>query len=315
MSSRRAPLSPVGLLLGEVVPTMFLLKAKWRDVSLDEMGGVMKRIESLRRGLKVMDLLQAAGPLSLAELARATGIDKATLLRILATLEEEAHARRGLGDGLWYAATRDMVAPAADTLLAQVSAPVLDRLCQKALWPSDVGVYHDGSIQILETSRRLSPFLVNRVVNYDVHVLPSAMGRAILAWSAPETRAEILTTLASRNSPHDRLAGERDRVARLIDETLTRGYAIRHPGYFVAVRREATVSAIAVPVLSRGVAIGAVNLSWVARAQSEADIASAHLEDLRRAAAEIAKAIPLPRSVSGTTDRQGGKDRRHLARG
>lgn len=263
----------------------------------------MKRIESLRRGLKVMDLLQAGGPLNLADIARATGIAKATLLRILITLEEEGHARRGLSDRLWHAATRDMVAPAADTLLAQVSAPVLDRLCQKVLWPSDVGVYHDGVIQILETSRRLSPFLVNRLVNYDVHVLPSAMGRAILAWSPPEVREDILSTLSGRTSPHDRLAGERDRVSRLIEETLARGYATRHPGYFVAVRREATVSAIAVPVLRHGMAIGAVNLSWVARAQSEADIASAHLDDLRRAAAEIAKAIPLHRSLSGTSGR------------
>ena len=250
----------------------------------------MKRIESLRRGLQVMQLLRDEAPLSLAALARRSGLAKATLLRILVTLEDSGHARRGLGDGLWHAAGPVAEETDPDRRLTQVCGPLLDQLCQKVLWPSDVGVYHGGSIRVLETSRRVSPFLVNRVVNYGIHVLPSAMGRAVLAWASDADRAQILADLRNSAEPHDRLAAHPDKVEELIGDTRARGYAVRHPGYFVTVPREALVSAIAVPVMVQQRAIAALNLSWVASAQSEADFATAHLERLQQVAADIARA-------------------------
>ena len=251
----------------------------------------LKRIESLRRGLSVMDLLQGSGPLSLAELARQSGLAKATLLRILLTLEEAGHARRGLADGLWHPGAQGVHGPAPERRLAQISGPPLDRLCQKVLWPSDVGVYDTRTIRVLETSRRMSPFLVNRVVNYGIHVLPSAMGRAILAWSPEAEREAILDDLRKSDEPHDRLAAHPDKVAQLIEETRARGYATRHPGYFVNVRREALVSAIAVPVLSQGGVIAAVNLSWLTSAATEADLVATALGPLTAAAREIEEGL------------------------
>ena len=44
------------------------------------------------------------------------------------------------------------------------------------------------------------------VVNYGIHVLPSAMGRAILAWSPEVEREAILDDLRKSDEPHDRLA-------------------------------------------------------------------------------------------------------------
>lgn len=251
----------------------------------------MKRIESLRRGLMVMDVLREEGPLALSDLSRGTGIAKASLLRILVTMEEAGHASRGLGDGLWHASARNQHSPGPATRLAQVSGPYLDRLCQKVLWPSDVGIYEARKIRVLETSRRVSPFLVNRVVNYGIHVLPSAMGRAILAWSQPDARAALLEDLRAGRGPHDALADHPEKVAQLVEETRARGYALRHPGYFVHARREALVSAIAVPVIVEERVVAAVNLSWVASAQSEADFAATHLASLREVAEGIARDI------------------------
>lgn len=250
---------------------------------------VTKHISALRRGLAVLDLLSSASSLSLAELAQQTGMAKATLLRMLVTLEMAGHARRGLGDNRWRAAGR--AGPAdADGRLAEVSAPVLDGLCQRVLWPSDVGVYRGGAIQVLETLRLLSPFLVNRVVSYGIHVLPSAMGRAILAWTSDQYRKEILRDLCQVRGAHERMAQDPEAVENLVRETRARGYAVRHPGYYVTAAREALVSAIALPVMQGDHAIAAVNLSWVAKAMTEAEVVSSHLEDLRGAVADISDA-------------------------
>ncbi|WP_302140078.1 helix-turn-helix domain-containing protein [Halomonas alkalicola] len=58
-----------------------------------------KTIQALARGLKVVNVIDAEdAPVSLKDLHEATGIDKATILRILATLESEGWVYRGIGD-------------------------------------------------------------------------------------------------------------------------------------------------------------------------------------------------------------------------
>jgi IclR family mhp operon transcriptional activator len=176
--------------------------------------------------------------------------------------------------------------------LAEIAGPILDALCQRVLWPSDVGVYDDGAIRVLETSRRLSPFLVNRdVISRRIHVVPSAMGRAILAWSGAEGRERILADLVRHGEPHERPARDAERMGRLLSDTLERGYAVRHPGYYISVPREAQVTAVAVPVLVAGEPVAAINLSWVASAMSEDNFVARNLSDLCASAAEISAGL------------------------
>jgi len=40
--------------------------------------------------------------------------------------------------------------------------PILNELCRKVAWPSDMGVCRGRSIVILESSRRNSPLVINR---------------------------------------------------------------------------------------------------------------------------------------------------------
>ena len=58
-----------------------------------------KTINSLERGLAVLRSLEEDTGKSLAELHQATGIPKASLLRILGTLEKSQFAWQAIGDG------------------------------------------------------------------------------------------------------------------------------------------------------------------------------------------------------------------------
>lgn len=252
---------------------------------------MVKVIDSLQRGLQVYRRLEQAGPLGLSELARETALSKATLLRILTTLAEAGFAHQRLNDRKWLVAGGAEVS-GPHGRLAAVAGPVLDELCQRVLWPSDVGIYDRGSIRILETSRRLSPFLVNRdILMRNIHVLPSAMGRAILAWSTPARRKHILSELAASEETHDRPARTPSMVTEIVEATIARGYAKRSTGYFISEPREAKVTAVAVPVIVGGEAIAAINLSWVAGAITEAEFEKVLLEHLRAAALRISEDI------------------------
>ncbi len=254
----------------------------------------MKQIRALERGLAVLDSVTRAGPSSLQALAEETELPKATLLRILLTLEAAGYVRRGLGDRLWRANVRTgpLQGNRQEIILAEVTGPVLDRLCQEILWPSDIGVYIGGTIRVLETSRRMSPFVVNRdVLTSRVHVMPSAMGRAILAWSNEAERARIISDLSRTDDPQDVPARDPLRVAALIAETRAQDYATRSPSYYVRERREAAMRAIAVPVIAGTRVIGAINLTWIHSAEPEAAFIRRHLNRLQQAAAEIADAF------------------------
>jgi IclR family mhp operon transcriptional activator len=254
----------------------------------------VKRIRALSRGLMVLRVLEDTGPLTLHELSLRTSLAKATLLRMLATLEAESYIRRGLGDQLYHLNIRGGPPPREGwkAVLAEVAGPVLDRLCHDVLWPSDIGVYEDGAIRILETSRRLTPILLNRdVLAKDIHVLQSAMGRAFLAWCSEDRRREVLGRLSSSRHPYDRLARDRRAVEELLADVRANGFGTRHPGYFVTQPRESRVSAIAVPVFVGESPIGAVNLIWVTRAMAEAEFAREYGPRLRASANEISTGV------------------------
>ncbi|MDD7972697.1 helix-turn-helix domain-containing protein [Roseinatronobacter alkalisoli] len=255
----------------------------------------MKRIASLERGLLVMDFLRRSGPMSLAEVTQRSGLPKPTVLRILRTLAAAGVAHQGLADRLWRLSPQNNPATGnddPDARLTEIAGVMLDALCRKVLWPSDIGVYRDGAIQVLENSRRMSPFLVNRdVISQRIHVLPSAMGRAILAWSSADIRERILSELPVLGGGIDRALPPAADLDASLARIRARGYAARQKGYFVSIPREGRVMAIAVPVdLGQG-RVAAVNLSWVASAMTETDFVGRHLDELSATARHIEAAL------------------------
>src|SRR5262245_16027239 len=123
-----------------------------------------KSIRSLARGVQVIRALQAASPSSLRDLHRATKIPKPTLLRILHTLEQCGFTSRRLADGSYSLSAslgRVRKRSTRHDRLAEVAAPILDRLGKKVLWPSDLLVPARGHLKIVETNQPQSPFLID----------------------------------------------------------------------------------------------------------------------------------------------------------
>lgn len=253
----------------------------------------VKSIRALARGLDVLKALQDRPATSLHDLHGDTGLSKPTLLRILRTLEEAGMVHRAIGDGRYRvsARVRFLGHDLSDhDAIAEQAAPVLDRLCRRILWPSDIAVYKDGAMEILETSRQQTPFLVNRArMGYRVHMLMSAMGRAYLAFCPRDERDRILARLRRSDDPYDRRARERSAVLAILRQDRERGYAVREPGYGYWVTDRSRAAAIAVPVLLNSRVMASINLCWVDGAVTTEKMVDLHLADLQDAAAEIAR--------------------------
>jgi len=261
----------------------------------------VKSVRALERGLQVLERVREAESASLNDLHLHTGLSRATLLRALKTLEldgwiQAAHdgAAYRLGPKMFGSTTFS----SRHRTLADLAVPVLQELGKKVTWPSDVAICRGGCMVILESSRRHSPFVINRnAVGRRPSMLKSAMGRAYLAFCPAEERERLLERLRRSTNPDDKSAGVTSLVQQILRDTRERGYGVREPGYWAAADDYGgDVSSIAVPVVVGVQVAASISLLWVAGTSSVEDFARAHLGALREAAAMLARSIEEQRS-------------------
>jgi IclR family mhp operon transcriptional activator len=262
-------------------------------------------MRGLERGLRVLDALQSNPIASLHELYLATGISKPSLLRVLQTLERFGLVTRRLGDRRYRASTGLTRRPrrhARHERVAEAAAPVLDRLCQRISWPSDMMVPAGDHMVIAETSQTQTPFLIKAGgIGSRVNWLLSAVGRAYLAYCPDKEREEILQKLRKSDEPVNRLAREPKRLDKILVETRQRGYGLRDSGFvggfYGSPPQDDGLAAIALPLLDRNRVHGAVNILWVKTAFTVEEFVNRHLADLQGAAREIMDHLRSPRSA------------------
>lgn len=232
----------------------------------------------------------------------ATGLARATLLRLLKTLEDRnwvAYAHEDSTYRLRSHAHRQSVSVSPQGEIAELATPILDHLCKRILWPSGVAVRDGHTMLILQTKQNASPFTVDRtIIGHRPSLLKSATGRAYLAFCPRAERERLLRALRQSGHPDDNLAHVPKLVDRILDDTRRNGYGVRE---FARRTRlsdtEASFNAIAVPVMTHGRVIACINTLWIENVMSVKSFATAYLPVLRGAANDLAGLLaraPLP---------------------
>jgi IclR family mhp operon transcriptional activator len=261
-------------------------------------------IKGLERGLYVLQVLQSKPIASLAELYAATGISKPSLLRILKTLQRAGLVTQRIADGHYRLSTFQRVVRSRDRhdRVAEAAAPVLERLCEKVNWPSDLFVPAGDRMELRETSRPRSPFVLffsTNLVGVHVGWLMTGVGRAYLAWCPEREREDILRKLRKSDNPEDRLAREPKRLEAILSQTRSRGYGTRDPAYisgkYGSYPRGDGMATIAVPLSGDRRVYGSINILWIRTSHTVEDFAAGHLADLQYAAREIVASLQRPK--------------------
>lgn len=261
----------------------------------------MKTIRGLQRGIEVIRALQDAPGRSLADLHRATQLPKATLLRVMQTLEGERLVWRSLGDGLYrYRAAAISPVWMRNQQLAERAGPLLARLQRETQWPSDLVVYRGYFMELVETSRGMSRLALSRdTLGERVDIAGTAVGRAFLAFCTDTERRRILDHLGR----HPGLRGplgpiDARELAQALDQARRDGFARRDPRLLARLahlgRADDGLDAIAVPVRRGTRVIGAVNLVWLRRFALADRLIDRHLARLQGVAASMS--IPPARA-------------------
>jgi IclR family mhp operon transcriptional activator len=257
----------------------------------------VKTIRALDRGLEVLAFLHQARAASLHDLFLATGLPKATLTRMIVTLEKRGMVWQRLADGAYMAS--HTLRPRAPELsdehyLVEVSAPVMERLCRKVNWPSVLAVPRLDCMEVIETNRPKSYFSHVQVgpIGFRINMLRSATGRAYIAFCSESERQAMLQRLVASSEPGNFTARKPDMVERLLGETRRLGYGQRTPdfgGHFDQTRREWNDDrdSIAVPIFVGDEVIAVLNMTWMHKVATVPQMVKAHLPTLAAAAREI----------------------------
>jgi IclR family pca regulon transcriptional regulator len=235
--------------------------ASWIGASKHELGRDF--IESLARGLTVLTAFGAGrAALTLTDVARATGLARATARRALITYEHLGLVRQQPESRTFTLTPRVLslgFPPLSRTTLPRIAAPHLADLSARVKESTALAVLvsSGSSTEIQYTARAVSP----RIMGVDIRVgtrLPASatsLGRVLLADT--ESSADL-------------------------DRVRTQGYALLDEGW------EDGLRTIAVPLRDRtGRVVAAVNVALHAAGRTERECVEEILPELRRTATRI----------------------------
>jgi IclR family transcriptional regulator, mhp operon transcriptional activator len=267
---------------GELFFTFFTLFTASMDIQV-------KSIASLKRGLAVLKVLQEEESVAFADLHRATGIPRASLLRILKTMADGGWIQRDAVSGLYTtepAPEPQQPEPDWRKQLSQLSQPIRRALERKIPWPVNIAVRDQTQMVILDTKSGCSLTPNYHALSFRPEMLETAVGRCYLAFCPNDEREDILQKLARRARGRTQFLLIGETVRSALARVRTQGYAL-HSAADIAPQSPRRYGALAVPLHHRGKLMASMAFVWLPTVQSEAQVTAAYLPHLRDAALAI----------------------------
>lgn len=246
----------------------------------DTMGGLAK-------GLSVIETFTADHPRqSIAEVATASGLDRATARRCLLTL---AHLGYADYDGKFFTLTPRVLrlgtACLATMPLPQMVQPWLDRLSETLGESSSVSILDGDEIVYIARASQRKVMSISLMPGSRLPAFCTSMGRVLLA-ALPE--AEVEQRLAMRS-----LLARTTYTVTNSSDVMARIAAARADGFAIIDQEvELGLRSIAVPILdARGHTVAALNLGVPALTESPSALQTRYLPALKLVQSELRKVI------------------------
>jgi IclR family pca regulon transcriptional regulator len=235
-------------------------------------------IASLGKGLRVLECFGADRPRqSIAEVAEATGLDRATARRCLLTLHELGHADY---DGKFFTLTprvlRLGIGALAALPLPQVVQPWLDQLSEQTLQSCSVSILDGTEIVYMARAAQRRVMSIGLMPGSRLPAHCTSMGRVLLA-ALPEDKARAVVE-ASDLSPRTRYSlTDPEAILAEVARVKAAGYAL------VDQEAELGLRSLAVPVVNtHRKVVAALNVGMAAVQGDAATIVPTYLPALQR---------------------------------
>jgi IclR family transcriptional regulator, pca regulon regulatory protein len=261
--------------------------------------GRPQSLQSLERGIAVIQVFSRERPaLTLSEVARLTGITRATARRILLTLEEVGHVR---SDGRLFSLTPRVLslgwAYLSSLNLWETAQPMMEELAQRTNESCSAATLDLPDVVYVARVPTRRIMTISLGVGTRLPAYCTSMGRVLLA-GLPDAEREIFLASARLERQTDRTITEPARLRAAVDEVRERGWAL------VDQELELGLRSIAAPLRAGGQTIAALNVAVAAPRVGLGELRDTILPDLLNAARRISEALdqglqPAAASVDG----------------
>ncbi|MCO7515421.1 helix-turn-helix domain-containing protein [Pseudomonas guariconensis] len=249
-----------------------------------------KPVEAVARALKVLRVVNEEKQATVASIHRQTGLDKATIVRMLETLHHEGYVSKDPERAVYSVTARTLLLSQGydkSRWVANIAEPTLARFRNAIGWPSDIALFDYDAMVVVQTSRGSGPLSFNRQPGFRSPMLVTSIGIAYLAFCEREEREAIIQRLAATPEEWNQLAHQPAKLEELLEKVRQDGFAVMSDAYSSNVFA-GNVWAIGVPVMHEGKLYATMNIMML---KSAVDLDSARenlLAPLQEAAAEIA---------------------------
>lgn len=243
-------------------------------------------VSAAARVLAILECMSKARSVGLEELSRSVGLAKPTVYRFLLTLQALGYARRVEGDR-WAITLRlfNVGSRALDHLdLYAASRPVAEELSEELGETVHMGILEgDSAVYVLKIESKYTIRMFSRV-GRRIPLYCTAIGKVLLAFSDPETRAAALQDVKLvAHTP--KTITKRAALDAELKKIAARGYAIDDEEH------EEGIVCIGAPVFDReGALVAALSASWPSF-RFETAASSRHAVAVAAAAARISSIL------------------------
>lgn len=247
-------------------------------------------IRSLSRGIAVLKAINQGGPLSMMEIAHASGVPYPTACRLVQTLlheeliEREPSRRRYRPTALVQALAHGFQGHAP---LVQAARPHIVEMTRQLGWPITLSTPVGHSMVIRDSTHALTSLTFNRYYpGYALPILECAAGLATLSHMTEAERDGILhgmKLMPDQSLVHIIYLFENGGLAEQIRQE---GFAARGNNLFT--QNPGKTSSIAVPIVTDDGVAGALTLAFFSVAIRMDEAVTRFAEPLKDAAAAIA---------------------------
>ncbi|RWX81802.1 IclR family transcriptional regulator [Neorhizobium lilium] len=240
-------------------------------------------VSGFARGLRVIEAFGESKPkLAITDVAKTTGLDRATARRCLLTLVELGYAEY---DGKFFALTPKILrlghAYLSSTPLPQIVQPFLDSLSEKVGQSSSVSVIDGAEVVYVARASQRRVMSINLMAGSRLPAYCASMGRVLLAaMPADQARTLLDETQRTAFTPHTKT--DLNVLMEELAEVRKQGFAV------IDQELELGLCSIAVPLEdSRGRVVAALNIGAPAASVPAGDLAKRYLDDLKAVAASL----------------------------
>ena len=243
----------------------------------------VQTVRAFERGLRVIRAFDGDHPMmTLAQVARATGLNRATARRLLHTLEELGYVRQR---GDTFALTPRVLelgyAFLSSFALPELALPYLEELSDELQEAASVGVLDGTDVVYVARVPAKRVMTVSIGLGSRFPAYRTSLGRALLC-DATEEQLRELWEASDRSSPTPRTITDLDGLLQEIDQTRSRGWAL------VDQELELGVRSLAAPLRDgAGRIVAAMNVSTHASRTTRSELRSRFAPALLRTAQAV----------------------------